>query len=157
MKKHLLLLPLLGLMISCNNKLTNDDLRESDENLSGYWSGYGESLKISLPYDNEGNCWFVYESSSDLVLEGSVNIKSIPYKSNQWGEERKHLNLIIENTSNPRVSRERFKNWIYINYRAVNGMLRSNEMRIGDGFSKYSSINSSDFKPDNFKKKFWKL
>lgn len=36
-------------------------------------------------------------------------------------------------------------------------MLRSNGMRIGDGFSKYSSVNSSDYKPDNFKKKFWKL
>lgn len=115
MKKYLLLLPLLGLMISCNNKLTNYDLSESDENLSGYWVGYGESLNISLPYDNEGNCWFVY-TWEDLVLEGSVNIKSIPYKSNKWGEDRKHLNLIIENTSYPNVSRERFNSWIYINY-----------------------------------------
>lgn len=160
MKKIILLLSLIVLMISCNNQLTNDNLRDSWKNISGHWNGNGERLRISLPYDDEGNCWFVYESSSGLILEGSVNIKNTPYKSNQWGDKTEHLNLIIKNTSNPRVSKERFSNWIYIYldpYGNKDGELRSNGMKISKGFHKLNPENNSDYKHDNFKKKFWKL
>ena len=159
MKKYLLLLPIIVLLISCS-PLTNDNIRDSWKNISGHWTGNGERLRISLPYDDKGNCWFVYESSSRLVLEGSVNIKNTPYKSNQWGDKTKHLNLIIKNTSNPRVSRERFSNWIYIYldpYGYKDGELRSNGMEISQGFYKLNPEKNSDYKPDNFKMKFWKL
>lgn len=174
MKKYLLLLPLFGFFVSCGSKITDDNLFTSLENLSGYWEtdsddSYDEEkeiLIISLPYDDNGNCWFVYKIGNELnpifVLEGSVNILNIPYKTNQWGDDRKHLNLVIKNTSLPNVSKKRFSNWIYIEYESLSSsMLRTNGLEIGSSFRKIipdgNYLHINHFRPDNFKKKFWKL